>query len=238
MTLLIKFKIFGRLRYLSHSETLRLFHRACVRAGIEAQYSQGFNPRPKLSLPLPRSVGVESDDELLVVGLSCQVSDSFKDERDFQMSAYISEVERGLSAVLPQGCKVISVEIVTKKLKYAPSEVLYTFAVSDKYPIKQLEASIENIVSSESLVVQRAKKSAFKRKNWSDKSIGFKNMTKNVDVRGFIKSIDFEQGTIAVKSAITSSGTIRVDEILKLLELSTEELVSPVRRSGVKWKNN
>jgi radical SAM-linked protein len=67
VSVLIKFKIEGSLRYLSHAETLRLFQRACARAGVNLQYSQGFNPRPKLSLALPRSVGVESDDEMLIL---------------------------------------------------------------------------------------------------------------------------------------------------------------------------
>ena len=65
--LVMKFRIGRSLRFLSHAETLSLFQRACVRAGIDLCYSQGFNPRPKLSLPLPRPVGVESDDELLAV---------------------------------------------------------------------------------------------------------------------------------------------------------------------------
>ena len=63
--LVIKFKIGGNLRFLSHAQTLMVFRRACIRAGIKIQYSQGFNPRPRLSLPLPRPVGVASDDELL-----------------------------------------------------------------------------------------------------------------------------------------------------------------------------
>ena len=62
---LIKFSVRGSLRFLSHAETLRVFQRACVRAGIEIQYTEGFNPRPKLSLGLPRTVGVESEDDLV-----------------------------------------------------------------------------------------------------------------------------------------------------------------------------
>ena len=63
--LAIRFKVEGTLRFLSHAETVRLLERACVRAGLRLRYSEGFNPHPKLSLPLPRPVGVESDEELL-----------------------------------------------------------------------------------------------------------------------------------------------------------------------------
>ena len=70
MSVIVKFGIKGNLRFLSHAETIRLFERACVRAGIKLVYSQGFNPHPKLSLPLPRTVGVESDDDLLYLRFS------------------------------------------------------------------------------------------------------------------------------------------------------------------------
>ena len=53
----IKFKLYGTLRFLSHAELLRLFKHSCIRAGLELWYSQGFNPNPKISLPLPKSTG-------------------------------------------------------------------------------------------------------------------------------------------------------------------------------------
>ena len=65
-TLVVKFRISGSLSYLSHRETMTMFDRALVRAQVKLKYSEGFNPRPKLSLPLPRSVGIASDAELLV----------------------------------------------------------------------------------------------------------------------------------------------------------------------------
>ncbi|MBN2271219.1 MAG: DUF2344 domain-containing protein, partial [Sedimentisphaerales bacterium] len=63
--MLLKFRIWGNLRFLSHAETMKVFQRACARAGLDVAHTEGFNPRPRLSLPLPRSVGVESDEELL-----------------------------------------------------------------------------------------------------------------------------------------------------------------------------
>ena len=57
------------MRFLSHAETIRVFQRACVRAGVQIAYSQGFNPHQKMSLVPPRSVGVESNDDLLCLWL-------------------------------------------------------------------------------------------------------------------------------------------------------------------------
>ena len=65
----IRFRVRVDMRYLSHAETMRMFQRALVRAGVKVSYSQGFNPHLKMSLVLPRSMGVESDDEILCLWL-------------------------------------------------------------------------------------------------------------------------------------------------------------------------
>jgi radical SAM-linked protein len=44
---------------------MRLFQRAFKRAGLKLTHTQGFNPRPSVSIALPLSVGVESYCELL-----------------------------------------------------------------------------------------------------------------------------------------------------------------------------
>ena len=44
---------------------MRLFQRAFKRAGLPLTHTQGFNPRPSVSIALPLSVGVESLCELL-----------------------------------------------------------------------------------------------------------------------------------------------------------------------------
>ncbi len=98
--MLIRFKVCRDFRFLSHAETLRVFGRALVRAGIKIRYSQGFNPRPRLSLPLPRPVAVVSDDELLSVYLETSAS-----------SFGCQQTKADLSRQLPDGCNIISVDI-------------------------------------------------------------------------------------------------------------------------------
>ncbi len=48
---------------------MRAVQRTVTRAGLPVHYSQGFNPRPVLSLTCPRPVGVASEDDLLVLSL-------------------------------------------------------------------------------------------------------------------------------------------------------------------------
>ena len=55
----------GNAVWISHLDLMRLFQRAFKRAGLPLKHTQGFNPRPSVSIALPLSVGVSSKCELL-----------------------------------------------------------------------------------------------------------------------------------------------------------------------------
>lgn len=55
----------GNAVWISHLDLMRLFQRAFKRAGLPLTHTQGYNPRPSVSIALPLSVGVESRCELL-----------------------------------------------------------------------------------------------------------------------------------------------------------------------------
>ena len=219
--LVIKFKVKGSLRFLSHSEMLKVFQRACVRAGIKIQYSQGFNPRPKLSLPLPRSVGVETDEDLLC--LRCSILDTRCSMLDTQ-SDLCTSVKTKLSEQLPKGCELLSVSVEKTNASFQPCLATYLITVRQEYINDELKTRIRRLLASESLNFRRR--------------IDTKNSRfKNVDVRPFLKSIEFDNNRgIVVECNISSAGTIRVEEILKLLELDVEKLAMPIRRTNVQWQ--
>ena len=131
---LVKFGISGNLRFLSHAETVSVFQRACVRAGIKLRYSRGFNPRPKLSLPLPRPVGVVSDDDLLCLCIETSAS-SFDAEG----------LKAELSSQLPAGCELLSVRAVEGKRPPQPVSARYVLTVSKEYQHKKLRSGLRII---------------------------------------------------------------------------------------------
>ena len=55
----------GSAVWMSHLDLMRLFQRAFKRANLPLKHTQGFNPRPSVSIALPLSVGVDSVCELL-----------------------------------------------------------------------------------------------------------------------------------------------------------------------------
>ena len=214
--LVIKFKIGGSLRFLSHAETVKLFQRACVRAGINMRYSRGFNPRPRLSLPLPRTVAVESDDDLLCLRVN-------RDPNGPQVTDYRSRIKDRLSGQLPKDCVLLSVEAAEANVSYQPATATYIFTVSPEYLNAELKAAVEALLAGESCHLQRRMGAKYPK-------------FKNVDVRPFLKSIKTDDTTIVVECNISSVGTIRVEEILKLLALDAEKLTTPIRRTSVQWQ--
>jgi len=223
--LAIRFKVEGSLRFLSHAETLKLFQRACVRAGLAIRYSEGFNPRPKLSLPLPRPVGVESDEELLCLRVAREPlpEDVAADERRDTNDE--SRIKEALSRQLPEGCELISVSVAGAGVSFAPRSATYVFCVQPEYVTEELEATIERLLSSEHLPIRRP---------LDEERTKFKN----VDVKGYLKSIKLDDRSIIVECAVSPAGSVRVEEILTLLGLDEGKLAAPVRRTSVRWQND
>lgn len=219
MLLAIKFKVKGSLRLISHAEMMRVFQRACVRAVIKMKYSRGFNPRPKMSLPLPRPVGVESDDELLCIHVDC-------DQNEIQTNNYFQRIMKQL----PEGCEVLSVDVYPKKTSFQPFLARYILTVRDEYPKDKLKEAIERVLASDTLNIQR--KTGSREPGSRTRGTGIKN----IDVRGFLKSIKLNGSSIIVDCNISPEGSIRVEEIMELLELDMDELKAPIMRTNVQWR--
>ncbi|MHC4528196.1 MAG: TIGR03936 family radical SAM-associated protein [Planctomycetota bacterium] len=210
---LIRFRIAGGLRFLSHAETVRVFQRACVRAGLEIEYSGGFNPRPRLSLPLPRSVGIETDDDLLCIKIK-PPSLGFDSERFLA----------GLARCLPQDCELLSVQTATGKTNVEARLAEYVLSVRPGYEIRELTRRIERLLASDSLELQR--------------KVDAKGTVRTVDVRQYLESIQAKGGNIVVRCRVSAAGSIRVEEILRLLELDEGQLAGPIRRTSVQWRQH
>ena len=216
--LLVRFKIGGRLRFLSHAETLRVLQRACARAGVNIQHTQGFNPHPRISLPLPRPVGVESDDELLCMRVVCAPNEPC--DVDFEM-----RVKTSLSEQLPEGFELLSASIAKAGTSFVPSSATYVLPVRRQCVAEGLKARIKQVLASESICLER---------KTAPESLKFKTL----DVRGFLKSIELEDSCVIVRCNVSPAGSIRVEEILQVLELDVEKLGAPIRRTSVQWNSN
>lgn len=98
-----RFEKTGPIRFISHLDLTRAFHRAFSRAGIPLKFSEGFSPHPKFSFALPLSVGTESLAELADFTLKAGYEAGFEEIRD------------ALQAQMPQGIRILGIEDQTGK---------------------------------------------------------------------------------------------------------------------------
>ena len=164
----------GNAVYLSHLDLMRLFQRAFKRAGLPLTHTQGFNPRPSVSIALPLSLGVESRCELL----------------DFEVTQETDGrgIAEKLNEGMPEGLHVLDcyeAKRPVRELAYlqADMELDYDRGV----PHGAAQALTELLRRRELLIEKRTK-----RKQLAE-----------VDIAPMIRDISFTQGENVLRAAVT-----------------------------------
>ena len=146
------FEKLGNARFISHLDLMRLFQRAFKRAGLPLTHTQGFNPRPSVSIALPLSLGVESRCELLDFELE---TDAFSNE----------EICTRLNQALVEGVRVLSVYSGGGKIKnlaYLDCAVLLEY---DAGVPRNAAEQIEALFSREEVTVEKKGKKGLVEQN-------------------------------------------------------------------------
>ena len=142
----ILFEKKGNAVWISHLDLMRLFQRAFKRAGLPLTHTQGFNPRPSVSIALPLSVGVESECELL----------------DFELDGdkVANRIVRGkLNDYLVPGIRVIKVYDNMQKLKnLALLDAVVTLEYDQGVP-EDAVSRLEELFGREEVLVEKKTKS-------------------------------------------------------------------------------
>jgi radical SAM-linked protein len=95
----ITFGVHEALRYVGHLDMLKTWERVLRRAGLPLEYSQGFNPRPRMQFAAALLVGATSDNEHLDVWLTDRLDNGFPD----------AWIER-LNDASPAGLRVLTIK--------------------------------------------------------------------------------------------------------------------------------
>ncbi len=90
----MKFYKDGYVKYTSHLDLLRIFKRSFKKTGLALQYSQGFNPHPKMGFAQPLSLGYSSKCELI----------EFETVENHEPA----DILQRMKSVLPEGLEPIS----------------------------------------------------------------------------------------------------------------------------------
>ena len=135
----------GNAVFISHLDLMRLFQRAFKRAGLLLTHTQGYSPRPSVSIALPLSVGVESHCELLDFELDGE-----------QVSC--EEILLRLNQALVEGVRVLSVYDDGDKIKNLALLDCSVFLEYDKGVTASAMAELQNLFSQPTLIVEKRSK--------------------------------------------------------------------------------
>ena len=142
----------GNAVWISHLDLMRVFQRAFKRADLLLTHTQGFNPRPSVSIALPLSVGIESRCELLDFDLEGE-----KISND--------EILRRLNENLINGVKVLSVYDDFSKIKnLAYLDCVLTLEYDSGIPEGCAE-KLKELFSREEIIVEKRTKNGPKPEN-------------------------------------------------------------------------
>lgn len=131
----------GNARYISHLDLMRLFQRAFKRAGLPLKHTQGFNPRPSVSIALPLSLGVESRCELL--------------DFDLEIPVDCGEIREKLNASLVEGVFVREVYEQGEKIKNLALLQSRLVLEYDRQIPNDVTEQLQNLFSRPELIVEK-----------------------------------------------------------------------------------
>ena len=138
--------------WMSHLDLMRVFQRAFQRAGLPLKHTQGFNPRPSVSIALPMSVGVESICELL----------------DFDVTAdniTSEEIKNRLNSCLVRGVRVLDVYEEGQKIRdLAFLRVHIAMEYDIGIPTNAID-TIKDLFARECILVEKKSKNGIQMQN-------------------------------------------------------------------------
>ena len=200
----IRYGIEGDLRFISHHDTMRLFARALTRAGLPVKFSEGFNPRPRLSLPLPRPVGIASQCELLVLELGEPIEPE--------------TVRARLGAQMPAGVNLLESWRLENGQGPVISGVEYTLMLPPQEARRAAQA-IARLIAADTWPVDRGSANGGK--------------AKTIDLRAYLIDASVDGHVLRWKVGVTGRGTARPAELLAASGLDPQAWHHQVRRTAV-----
>jgi radical SAM-linked protein len=185
---LMRFTKDGKARFLSHRELLNLVEQAIRRAGIPIVFSEGFNPRPRISFPTALPLGVSSGNEIMY----------------FQLSEWMSQTEiiRKINKGLIEGITVVSIEPLRQ-------DSIVSFSV--EYKITPLTESASQGVfhlSPDKIQDWMLQPSHIIQRDYVNKE------SKKVNLKSYVQKVELKDSSLLLTIKITNEGTARPEEVL------------------------
>ncbi len=183
-------------KFIAHLDLTRVFERAIRRAGIKMSYTEGFNPRPKISFGFALAVGTEGEREYVDVDL----------EHELELGDVLGRIQEQL----PSGIRLLQGSVLTsgaKPLMAVLNAASYRIRVAMALPIQEnrLQEAITAWLAREHVTYSR-----YSKKGPTDKDIRpwVKSLEGKVQGDEVIFELDVEMG---------NAGSVRPEEVLASL---------------------
>jgi radical SAM-linked protein len=191
----VKFRRGEELKFISHLDLMRLWVRACRRAHVPLEYSEGFSPHPRISLAAPLSVGVTGEGEFLDITLSRPVSPH----------GFIESINRQL----PPGIEALEAFIIAPSVPSLQSQVhsaYYLVEIQTGKPAEEIQKDVRRLLSLEHLPWHHERDTG----------------RRDYDLRPLIENISVEQCqggvcTMGMQLKCDESGTGRPEQVVYAL---------------------
>lgn len=187
---------------------MRLFARACRRAGLGLTYSAGYNPRPRLALVSPRPVGVSCRGDLLILTLQDDCS--------------CRQLCSRLAAHLPDGVSLIDSMDLGSARSPMVQAATYCLQLSQS-ELDGLAEKISCVLQAEHLEVERPG-----RKD---------HRSRRLDIRPHLGRMQSSGDQLSFTLVHSDTGSARPVEVLALLGLDSFYNRSQLVRSSLKYSH-
>jgi len=201
------YRVDGDLRFISHHDTMRLFQRAIARAALPVRYTEGFNPHARLSLPLPRPVGVASDAEALVV--------------EFEAPVEGADVLDRLNRQVPAGLELTQARRLAVGERPRPVWVRYRLEI-DQAALENARQRVQELLQQQAAPIAR-----------TDATGG---ETRTIDAKPYLEGMRIAGNSVEFSLRITDSGTIKPAEVAGLLGYDVRSINHRIRRLEIQWQ--
>ncbi len=155
----IKYAKLGRVRFISHLDVMRAIVRALNRATIPVVYTEGFNPRPRLSMGPALPLGYESKCELADIFLARMLSPETLHERlGATMPRGLDLLETGwVLGSSPRLSRASSaryvIELPEGEVAENSHRLVREFLARDSAPVERVRRDASNIVDVRRFVI-------------------------------------------------------------------------------------
>ena len=196
MRIRVKFAKTAHMKYTGHLDLYRTIERTIRRANLPLSYSQGFNPKPKITLASALPLGYTSD---------CELVDIWLDE-----DMDLLEIAKSFKQASPPGIQLLemdSVEERAPKLQNVMQASAFTVTLLEDVP--SLEKRVAELNAQDSLLRERKRKGKIK----------------NYDLRPLIEELavlpndEEDHQRLHMRLTALPGATGRPDEVLEVLNI-------------------